>query len=116
MRLSCIYLSWRVTTNGAHIDLGGHHQSRARRHAGAGSSWPMSARDEPIKQLRGDIKPMQRSFLRVINDKTLDRDQLHEMQGRLGRMEQALMDRLGISFAPPADPDNDSETNQDLDD
>ncbi|KAK9114795.1 hypothetical protein Syun_021592 [Stephania yunnanensis] len=43
-----------------------------RRHAGAGSSWPLFANDEPIEQLRGDIKEMQRSPLRVINDKTLD--------------------------------------------
>ncbi|KAK9126113.1 hypothetical protein Scep_014959 [Stephania cephalantha] len=83
---------------------------------GAGSSRPMSVNDEPIEQLREDIKEMQRSFLRVINDKTLDHDQLQEIQGRLGLMEQAMMDRLGISFAPPAHPDDDSETNHDLDD
>ncbi|KAK9140471.1 hypothetical protein Scep_010152 [Stephania cephalantha] len=50
-------------------------QSR-RRHAGVGSSRPMSANDEPIEQLRGDIKEMQRSLLRVINDKIFDRDLL----------------------------------------
>ncbi|KAK9115230.1 hypothetical protein Syun_022027 [Stephania yunnanensis] len=73
-------------------------------------------RYQPIKQLRMDIKEMQRSLLRVINVKTLDRDQLQEMQGRLGRMEQALMDKLGISFAPPSHPTDDSESDRDLDD
>ncbi|KAK9118154.1 hypothetical protein Scep_016247 [Stephania cephalantha] len=87
-----------------------------RRHAGAGSSRPMSTSDEPIEQLREKIKEMQRSLLRVINDKTLDRDQLFEMHGRLGRIEQALMDRFGISFAPPTDPIDDSEIDQDPDD
>ncbi|KAK9148833.1 hypothetical protein Scep_007590 [Stephania cephalantha] len=59
------------------MNLGGH-----LRHAGAGSSRPMSANDEPIEQLKGDIKEMQIYLLRVINNKTLDREQLYEMQGR----------------------------------
>ncbi|KAK9166428.1 hypothetical protein Scep_001619 [Stephania cephalantha] len=58
-----------------------------RRHAEAGSSRPMFANNEPIKQLRGDIKEMKGSLLMVIQDITLDRDLLREMQGRLGRME-----------------------------
>ncbi|KAK9114591.1 hypothetical protein Syun_021388 [Stephania yunnanensis] len=83
--------------------------------AGAWSSWRMSANDEPIEQLRGTLRRCGEVF-RVINDKTFDREQLQDMQGRLDRMEQALMDILGISFAPPVHPDNDSETDQDLDD
>ncbi|KAK9162543.1 hypothetical protein Syun_003445 [Stephania yunnanensis] len=74
----------------------------------------MSANYEPI-QLRG-IKEMQRSLLKVIQDKTLDRDQLREMYEQLGRMEQALMDRLGISFALASNVDDDSETGHDLND
>ncbi|KAK9125979.1 hypothetical protein Scep_014825 [Stephania cephalantha] len=77
-----------------------------RRHVGAGFSLPMSTNDDLIEQLWGDIKKLQRSLLRVINDKTLDRDQLQEMQGRLGCVEHALMDRLGISFAPLANVDD----------
>ncbi|KAK9082961.1 hypothetical protein Scep_029432 [Stephania cephalantha] len=86
------------------------------RHADTRSSQPISANNEPIEQLRGDIKEMHISLLRVINDKIINRNQLHEMQGRLGRIEQALMDRLRISFAPLIDPDADSETDEDLDD
>ncbi|KAK9151466.1 hypothetical protein Syun_009775 [Stephania yunnanensis] len=61
-----------------------------------------STNDEPIKQLRDDIKEVQESLLRVINDKTLDLDQLQYMQRRLGRKKHTLMDRLGILLAPPA--------------
>ncbi|KAK9082971.1 hypothetical protein Scep_029442 [Stephania cephalantha] len=86
-----------------------------RRHAGARSSWPISAHDEPIELLRKDIKEMQTNLLRVIRDNTLDCDELRELQGRLGRMEQALMDRLEILFAPPRDIPDDSETDDDLD-
>ncbi|KAK9088565.1 hypothetical protein Scep_027647 [Stephania cephalantha] len=50
-----------------------------------------------------------------IVDYTL-RDELREFQERLARMEKALMDRLGISFRPPQDVSDDSETNDDLDD
>ncbi|KAK9132939.1 hypothetical protein Scep_012467 [Stephania cephalantha] len=54
---------------------------------------------------------MQTHILRVIQDHTLIQDQLQEVQGQLNHMEQALMDKLGISFAPasPRDvPANDS--------
>ncbi|KAK9112490.1 hypothetical protein Scep_020009 [Stephania cephalantha] len=62
---------------------------------------------------------MQTHILRVMQDHTLTQDQLREIQGQLHRMEQALMDWLGNSFAtaPPRDvPADDSETNDDLDD
>ncbi|KAK9101591.1 hypothetical protein Scep_025021 [Stephania cephalantha] len=58
-------------------------------------------------------------IIRIMQDHTLTQDQLREVQGQLRRMEQALMDRLGISFtpAPPRDvPVDDSETDDDLDD
>ncbi|KAK9125837.1 hypothetical protein Scep_014683 [Stephania cephalantha] len=87
-----------------------------RRHDGAGSSCLISANDEPIELLRRDIKEMQTYLLRVIQDKTLERDQLRDMKGQLGRIEHALMDRLEISFPPAGDVDDDSETNHDLDD
>ncbi|KAK9105362.1 hypothetical protein Scep_022206 [Stephania cephalantha] len=92
-----------------------------RRHAGAGvgagSSRPISAHDEPIKLLRRNIKEKQINLLRVIWDNTLGREELREVQGRLGRLEQVLMDRLGISFTPLRDADDeDSETDHDLDD
>ncbi|KAK9100795.1 hypothetical protein Scep_024225 [Stephania cephalantha] len=96
--------------------LGWTPSGSRRRHAGAGagSSRPMSTNDEPIEQLKGDIKEMQRSLLRVIYDKTLNREQSQETYGRLGCMEQALMDILRISFVPPAHIDDDSETDQNL--
>ncbi|KAK9167152.1 hypothetical protein Scep_002343 [Stephania cephalantha] len=59
-----------------------------RRQAGAGSSRPMSANDELIEQLRGTLK----------------------------KYKETLIDRLGISFAPPADAYDDSESDHDLDD
>ncbi|KAK9157992.1 hypothetical protein Scep_004566 [Stephania cephalantha] len=60
-----------------------------------------------------------RHILLVMQDHTLTQDQLREVQGQLNRMEHALMDRVGISFAPapPRDvPAEDSETDDDLDD
>ncbi|KAK9100646.1 hypothetical protein Scep_024076 [Stephania cephalantha] len=89
-------LGWKLT--------GSRH-----RHAGdgVGSSRPISAHDESIQLLRRDIKEMQTNLLRVIRDNTLGHEELREVQGRLGRMEQALMDRLGISFAPLEDVDAD---------
>ncbi|KAK9094132.1 hypothetical protein Scep_025601 [Stephania cephalantha] len=50
-----------------------------RTHAGVRSSRSMAANDEPIEQLRRVINEIQRSLLRVIQDKTLDLDQLREM-------------------------------------
>ncbi|KAK9112223.1 hypothetical protein Scep_019742 [Stephania cephalantha] len=86
---------------------------------GTGSSRPISSPNEPVELLRRDFQEMQTHILRVMHDHTLTQVQLREVQGQLHRMEQALMDRLGISFAPaplrdvPAD---DSETDDDLDD
>ncbi|KAK9167250.1 hypothetical protein Scep_002441 [Stephania cephalantha] len=85
----------------------------------AGSSRPIYSLNEPIELLRKDFQTMQTHILRVMQDHTLTLDQLREVQGQLCRMEQALMDRLMISFAPasPRDiPANYSETDDDLDD
>ncbi|KAK9092803.1 hypothetical protein Syun_027714 [Stephania yunnanensis] len=50
-------------------------------------------------------------------DNTLTRDELREVQGQLHRMEQALIDRLEISFTSSIDvPDDDSKTDDDPDD
>ncbi|KAK9147982.1 hypothetical protein Scep_006739 [Stephania cephalantha] len=75
----------------------------------------MYANNEPIELLRIGIKEMQTSLLMLIKDKTLDRDQLREMHRRLGRMEQAVIDKLGISFAHAVEADDDSEIDHDLD-
>ncbi|KAK9166565.1 hypothetical protein Scep_001756 [Stephania cephalantha] len=86
---------------------------------GAGSSRPISSPNEPVELLRRDFQTMQTHILRVIQDRTLTQDQLREVQGQLRRMEQALMDRLEISFAlvPPRDvPADDSKIDDDLDD
>ncbi|KAK9111038.1 hypothetical protein Scep_018557 [Stephania cephalantha] len=86
---------------------------------GAGSSRPIYSPNEPVEFLRRDFQTMQTHILRVMQDRTLTQNQLREVQGQLRRMEQALMDRLGISFAPapPRDvPADDSETENDLDD
>ncbi|KAK9132760.1 hypothetical protein Scep_012288 [Stephania cephalantha] len=108
--------------------LGWTPSGSRRRHAtaggagggdGAGSSRPISTPNEPVELLRRDFQAMQTHILRVMQDHTLTQDQLQEVQGQLNRMEQALMDRLGISFAPapPNDvPADDSETDDDLDD
>ncbi|KAK9134700.1 hypothetical protein Syun_014030 [Stephania yunnanensis] len=69
-----------------------------------------------IEPLRKDIKEMQINLLRVIQDNTLDNDQLQELQGRLGRMEHALMDGLKMSFAHSGDVPDDSETEDNPDD
>ncbi|KAK9105517.1 hypothetical protein Scep_022361 [Stephania cephalantha] len=68
---------------------------------GAGSSRPISSPNEPVELLRRDFQTMQTHIFRVMHDHTLTQYQLREVQGQLRRMEQALMDRLGISFAPP---------------
>ncbi|KAK9158787.1 hypothetical protein Scep_005361 [Stephania cephalantha] len=84
---------------------------------GAGSSRPISSPNEPIELLRWDFKEMQTQILRVMQDHTLTRDELREVQGQLRCMEQALMDRLGISFAPPKDVStDDSKTDDDPND
>ncbi|KAK9092758.1 hypothetical protein Syun_027669 [Stephania yunnanensis] len=70
----------------------------------------------PIELLRKDIKDMETSLLRVMQDNMLSRHEFREFQERLARMEQALIDRLGISFGPPRDVPDDSETDDDLDD
>ncbi|KAK9125267.1 hypothetical protein Scep_014113 [Stephania cephalantha] len=44
--------------------------------AGAGSSRPISAHDEPIEMLRKDIKEMLTNLLWVMQDNTLCRDEL----------------------------------------
>ncbi|KAK9088039.1 hypothetical protein Syun_030433 [Stephania yunnanensis] len=72
----------------------------AKSRDGAGSSRPISSLNEPIELLQRDFQEMQTQILRVMQDRTLTQDQLREVQGQLRRMEQALMDRLGISFAP----------------
>ncbi|KAK9132574.1 hypothetical protein Scep_012102 [Stephania cephalantha] len=86
---------------------------------GAGSSRLISSPNEPIELLRRDFQEMETHILWVIQDHTLTQDQLRKVQGQLRRMEQALMDKLGISFAsaPPRDvPADNSETDDDLDD
>ncbi|KAK9112224.1 hypothetical protein Scep_019743 [Stephania cephalantha] len=93
-----------------------------RRHVGAGagvgarSSWPLSTHDEPIVLLRRDINEMQKNHIWVMQDNTLNHDELREVQIQLGRMEQALMDKLDMPFAPPRDVLDDSETDDDPDD
>ncbi|KAK9157335.1 hypothetical protein Scep_003909 [Stephania cephalantha] len=88
----------------------------ARAGDGAGSSRPISAPNEPIELLRRDFKEMQTNLLQVMQDNTLIRDELREVQGQLCCMEHALMDRLVISFAPPRDVPDDSETDDNPDD
>ncbi|KAK9151459.1 hypothetical protein Syun_009768 [Stephania yunnanensis] len=86
---------------------------------GAGCSRPISTPNEPVELLQRDFQAMQTHILQVMQDHTLTQDHLRKVQGQLNRMEQALMDRLGISFAPapPRDvPFDDSETDDDLDD
>ncbi|KAK9094954.1 hypothetical protein Scep_026423 [Stephania cephalantha] len=83
---------------------------------GAGSSRPIYAPNEPIELLRRDFKEMQTNLLWVMQDNTLTRDELREVQGQLRRIEKALMDKLGISFKPPRDVPDDSETDDDPDD
>ncbi|KAK9128573.1 hypothetical protein Syun_017370 [Stephania yunnanensis] len=86
---------------------------------GAGSSRPISSPNEPIKLLRRDFQTMRTHILWVMQDHTITQDQLRKVQCQLRRMEQTLMDRLGISFAPAPPRDvrvDDSETDDDLDD
>ncbi|KAK9161327.1 hypothetical protein Syun_007668 [Stephania yunnanensis] len=104
-------------------DGGGYAPSSAggaRRGDGARSSRPNSTPNEPVELLRRDFQAMQTHILQVMQDHTLTQDQLQRgPRSRLNRMEHALMDRLGISFAPapPRDvPANDSETDDDHDD
>ncbi|KAK9099066.1 hypothetical protein Syun_026111 [Stephania yunnanensis] len=66
------------------------------KHAGVGSSQPMFANTEPIELLRKEIKKIQTNMSRMIEDKTLTCDQLRDMQGWLGHIEQAVIERLGI--------------------
>ncbi|KAK9148584.1 hypothetical protein Scep_007341 [Stephania cephalantha] len=95
--------------------MGGMGNFMILRYVGAGSSQPISANNEPIELLRKDIKEMLTKLLLVIQDNTLDRDQLREMHGQLGRMKQTLMVILWILFAPPRDVPADSETDDDRD-
>ncbi|KAK9157560.1 hypothetical protein Scep_004134 [Stephania cephalantha] len=86
---------------------------------GARSSRPISSPNEPVKLLRRDFRTMQTHILRIMQDHTLTQYQLREVQVQLRRMEQALMDKLEISFAlvPPRDvPTDDSEIDDDPDD
>ncbi|KAK9140495.1 hypothetical protein Scep_010176 [Stephania cephalantha] len=84
---------------------------------GVGFYRPISSPNEPIELLRRDFKEMQTHIFRVMQDHTLTRGELREVQGQLRRIEQALMDRLEISFAPPRDvPANDSKTDDDPND
>ncbi|KAK9133431.1 hypothetical protein Scep_012959 [Stephania cephalantha] len=50
---------------------------------GAGSSRPISSPNEPIELLRRDFKEMQTHILRVMQDQTLTRDELREVQGAI---------------------------------
>ncbi|KAK9105425.1 hypothetical protein Scep_022269 [Stephania cephalantha] len=88
-------LGWTPSGRGAHMLLrgaGGGDEAR--------SSRPISSPNEPVELLQRDFQTMQTHILRVMQDHTLTQDQLRDVQGQLRRMEQALMDRLGISFAP----------------
>ncbi|KAK9123866.1 hypothetical protein Sjap_013468 [Stephania japonica] len=64
-----------------------------RRHDEAGSSRPIFADDEPFDQFKKEFKEMQAMILKMVNDTSVNRDQLLEMQGRLHRMEQGFMER-----------------------
>ncbi|KAK9140582.1 hypothetical protein Scep_010263 [Stephania cephalantha] len=91
----------------------------ARGGDGAGSSRHISTPNEPVELLRRDFQATQTHIHRVMRDHTITQDQLREVKGQLNRMEQALMDRLKISFAlaPSRDvPTDGSETDDDLDD
>ncbi|KAK9140970.1 hypothetical protein Scep_010651 [Stephania cephalantha] len=83
---------------------------------GAGSSWPISAPNEPIELLRRDFNEMQTNLLRVMQDNTLTHNELRKVQGQLRHVEHALMDKLGISFTPHIDVPDDLETDDDPDD
>ncbi|KAK9128300.1 hypothetical protein Syun_017097 [Stephania yunnanensis] len=85
---------------------------------GARSSGSISSLNEPIKLLRRDFQEMQTQILRIMQDHTLTQDQLQEVQGQLRRKEQALTDKLEISFASAPLRGvlaNDSETDDDID-
>ncbi|KAK9132801.1 hypothetical protein Scep_012329 [Stephania cephalantha] len=124
-----LYLSVvELDDKGRTYGLGYLPSGSRRRHAtaegagggdGAGSSRPISTSNEPVKLMWRDFQEMPTHILRVMQDHTLTQHLLREVRGQLNRMEQALMDRLGISFAlaPPRDvPSNDSEIDDDLDD
>ncbi|KAK9150283.1 hypothetical protein Syun_008592 [Stephania yunnanensis] len=86
---------------------------------GAGSSRPISSANEPIEVLQKDFQAMQTHILQVMQDHTLTQYQFREVQCQLNCMEQALMDKLGISvvLVPLRDvPADDSKTGDDLDD
>ncbi|KAK9096589.1 hypothetical protein Sjap_022086 [Stephania japonica] len=67
--------------------------SKMRRHDEAGSSRPIFADDEPFDQFKKEFKEMQTMILKMVNDTSVNRDQLLEMQGRLHRMEEGFMER-----------------------
>ncbi|KAK9086119.1 hypothetical protein Sjap_026530 [Stephania japonica] len=64
-----------------------------RRHDEAGSSRPILKDDEPFEQFNKEFEEMQAMILKMINDTSVNRDQLLEMQGRLQRMKQGFMER-----------------------
>ncbi|KAK9103957.1 hypothetical protein Sjap_021211 [Stephania japonica] len=68
-------------------------RSKMRRHDEAGSSRPILKDDEPFDQFNKEFEEMQAMILKMLNDTSLNRDQLLEMQGRLQRMEQGFMER-----------------------
>ncbi|KAK9144756.1 hypothetical protein Sjap_004659 [Stephania japonica] len=61
-----------------------------RRHDEAGSSRPILKDDEPFEQFNKEFEEMQAMILKMLNDTSVNRDQLLEMQGRLQRMKQGF--------------------------
>ncbi|KAK9146535.1 hypothetical protein Sjap_006438 [Stephania japonica] len=59
----------------------------------AGSSRPIFTDDESFDQFKKEFKEIQAILLKLVDDTSVDRGQLLEMQKRLRRMEQGFMER-----------------------
>ncbi|KAK9086014.1 hypothetical protein Sjap_026425 [Stephania japonica] len=81
-----------------------------RRHDEAGSSRPILKDDESFDQYNKEFKEMQAIILKMLNDSSVNHDQLLEMQGRLQRMEQGFMER---SAAQKRQDDDDDDVDDD---
>ncbi|KAK9085705.1 hypothetical protein Sjap_026116 [Stephania japonica] len=84
--------------------------SKMRRHDEAGSSRPILKDDESFDQYNKEFKEMQAIILKMLNDSSVNHDQLLEMQGRLQRMEQGFMER---SAAQKRQDDDDDDVDDD---
>ncbi|KAK9110172.1 hypothetical protein Sjap_018232 [Stephania japonica] len=67
--------------------------STMRRPDEVGPSCPIFADDEPFDQFEKEFKEMQAILLKLVDDTSVDRGQLLEMQRRLRRMEHGFMER-----------------------